>query len=104
MEEVDSRNSDLQADDVRLIFYHHLFNPLTFHQWCALCCDGHDTLVICDACYAVNCGCCIPQLDDIPPEELKELSYHCVGCTSTSPQKKTTIFQVCDSTPLVVLT
>ena len=61
-----------------------------FCQWCALCSDGHDILVVCNRCGSANCASCVPQLQKVSPEDLRTHSYLCVGCT-----KRGELFQVC---------
>ncbi|KAF9778841.1 hypothetical protein BJ322DRAFT_1024720 [Thelephora terrestris] len=55
-------------------------DPFT-DDWCALCSDGHDTLVTCNNCGAANCGTCVPGLIEVTNQVLSTCYYKCVGCT-----------------------
>ena len=43
-----------------------------FWQWCHLCYDGNETLVVCDTCAATTCKRCIPALGNMPSSEMEK--------------------------------
>jgi hypothetical protein len=67
----------------------------SFYQWCHLCYDGSDVLIICDICGTATCKRCIPALGTVPDFDI--YVFKCVGCTTRG-----TIFYVCSS-PILLL-
>jgi hypothetical protein len=58
-------------------------------QWCHLCSDGGELLIICNKCGAATCKRCIPGLGALSGSGLDDCTFECVGCS-----KKGAIFYV----------
>jgi len=76
-----SEARDTDTDNVSCILC-YLLRSVHFwiYQWCALCSDGNDTLILCSKCGRANCATCIPQILEVSRDDLATYKYTCAGC------------------------